>query len=56
MTEDDDKNVCGACSCYLCGGGFEEEGCRSKVRDHDHRTGAYRGAAHIKRTINYFLK
>ena len=25
-----------------------------KVRNHDHRTGCYRGAAHDKCTINYF--
>ena len=31
----------------LCNGQFEE-GCQKngKVRDHDHRTGQYRGAAH----------
>ena len=33
-----------ACVCYVCGEEFLEEG-KKKVRDHDHLTGKYRGAA-----------
>ena len=33
-----------ATSCYICNGPFTEED--YKVRDHDHATGEYRGAAH----------
>ena len=54
MTEHDNINFSEAQTCYLCNEEFEEEGCLSKVRDHDHRTGAYRGAAHSKCNINYF--
>ena len=56
MTEHDDINFSEAQTCYLCNEEFEEEGCLSKVRDHDHRTGAYRGATHSKCNINYFFK
>ena len=54
MTEHDNKSFNEATTCYLCEETFEKEGCLSKVRDHDHRTGAYRGAAHSKCNINYF--
>ena len=54
MTKDDTKNFCAAHKCYLCNGGFTKEGNLQKVKDHDHRTGAYRGAAHQKCNINYF--
>ena len=36
----------------MCGGGFKDN--KDKVRDHDHRTGKFRGAAHNKCNINYF--
>ena len=39
-------------SCFLCNGGFVQG--NPKVRDHDHRTGAYRGACHQKCNINYY--
>ena len=39
-------------SCFLCNGGFVQN--NPKVRDHDHRTGAYRGACHQKCNINYY--
>jgi hypothetical protein len=54
MTEHDDIIFSEAQTCYLCNEEFEEEGCLSTVRDHDHRTGAYRGATHSKCNINYF--
>ncbi len=41
-------------TCMLCNGGFGEEKAKRKVRDHDHRTGAYRGACHSSCNINFF--
>ena len=38
-------------SCMLCNEGFGE-GKKAKVRDHDHRTGEYRGACHNGCNIN----
>jgi hypothetical protein len=35
-------------NCYICGKMFAREGGFLKVRDHDHLTGSYRGAAHQK--------
>ena len=37
-----------ATHCYLCGGEFNNTVNYQKVRDHDHLTGLYRGAAHTK--------
>ena len=44
-----------ATTCCLCNEEFDSE-CKKncKVRDHGHRTGKYRGAAHAKCNINYF--
>jgi len=52
MTASDNVSFKNATCCYICGGCFENES--SKMRDHDHRTGQYRGAAHNKCNINYF--
>ena len=38
--------------CCVCNEHFENE--EDKCRDHDHRTGKFRGAAHKKCNINYF--
>ncbi len=38
--------------CYICNGAFTAT--NKKVRDHCHRTGNYRGAAHNTCNINYF--
>ena len=46
MTPADDVAFSSAKSCYILGKNFEQ--IASKVRDHDHITGKYRGAAHNK--------
>ena len=49
---DEDQNAqiafAAAINCYLCGGEFGNDVNTQKVRDHDHITGIYRGAAHSK--------
>ncbi len=52
MTAADTKNHRKATPCYICEGAFTES--NYKVRDHCHRTGCYRGAAHNACNINYF--
>ena len=52
MTKEDWKTHKNATQCYLCGGDFTEKNC--KVRDHCHRTSAYRGPCHNNCNINYF--
>ena len=55
MTEAEEITHENAGSCYICDEIFDEQTCSCrKVRDHDHRAGAYRGAAHIKCSINYY--
>ncbi len=41
-------------TCCLCDEPFGDSKALQKVRDHDHRTGCYRGACHNKCNINYF--
>jgi hypothetical protein len=53
LSKEDKKDFNNASTCYLCEEGFGEKGL-TKVRDHDHRTGKYRGARHAKCNINYF--
>jgi hypothetical protein len=56
MTDEDEKNFKKAKCCYLCNEEFDQSSLKfMKVRDHDHRTGCYRGPAHSKCNINYFL-
>jgi hypothetical protein len=52
MTREDKNIFFKAKNCCVCGGEFKDD--KDKVRDHDHRTGKFRGAAHNKRNINYF--
>jgi hypothetical protein len=64
MTDEDEKNFRKAKHCYLCDGEFapsvplgnKENKKLNKVRDHDHRTGCFRGAAHCKCNINFFFQ
>ena len=53
LSKEDKKEFYNADKCYLCGECFGEKGL-AKVRDHNHRTGKYRGACHNKCNINYF--
>jgi hypothetical protein len=52
LTREDKINFKGATTCYLCNGDFTEA--NWKVRDHDHRTGHYRGECHNRRNILRF--
>ena len=52
LTADDYTNHRKATNCYICKGAFTEA--NWKVKDHCHRTGCYRGAAHNACNINYF--
>jgi len=55
MTEEDTLNFSKATTCYLCKTSLYNDECEFKgVRDHDHKTGAYRGAACVKCNINYY--
>jgi hypothetical protein len=51
-TEQDKKDFRNAKWCHICKKYFTEHD--KKVRDHDHRTGCFTGAAHDKCNINYF--
>jgi hypothetical protein len=52
LSKEDQKDFQNAQTCYLCDGGFTES--NYKVRDHDHRTGQYRGACHNKCNILHY--
>ena len=55
MTEQDERDFKRANYCYLCNDEFDKDNKKlMKVRDHDRRTGCFRGAAHCKCNINFF--
>ncbi len=55
MTVEDEKKHRYAKKCYLCGDAFNSKlTAKCKVRDHDHRTGCFRGSACASCNINYF--
>ena len=54
FTQKDKNDFYNATHCHICKEEFHA-GCKEmKVRDHCHRTGCYRGAAHNKCNINFF--
>jgi hypothetical protein len=58
MTEEDQFDYDRAVSCCICGKEFPDEYTNTrralpKVRDHDHITGAYRGAAHSQCNLSF---
>ena len=55
LSKADQLDFANATCCSLCNESFDEDvKALCKVRDHDHRTGKYRGAAHASCNINYF--
>jgi hypothetical protein len=52
LKKEDYQDFENASKCYLCKGDFDKN--NYKVRDHDHRTGKYRGACHTRCNINHF--
>ena len=54
LTGEDRRAFYKANVCHICSEPFGESKARKKVRDHDHITGKFRGAAHNCCNINYF--
>ena len=52
LTRDDKRNFKRAVECHIC----KKKLRKDKVRDHDHITGKYRGAAHSNCNLNYNYK
>ena len=52
MTPEDMIDFANADRCFICYRPFPNDG-SNKVRDHDHLTGRYRGAAHNACNLNY---
>ena len=52
MTEEQEAEFQAATHCYMCEELFYEEENWCKVRDHNHATGEYRGAAHFSCNLN----
>ncbi|PKC53970.1 hypothetical protein RhiirA1_478215 [Rhizophagus irregularis] len=55
LNEKEEKAFNGATKCVICKGNLKEEKI-NKVRDHDHITGKYRGAAHRECNLQLRLK
>ena len=51
MTDEDELNLKNATCCHICKWGLKAK--EIKVRDHCHRTGKFRGAAHDICNSNY---
>jgi hypothetical protein len=54
LTEKDKRDYHRAKTCHICDKPFGESKALLKVRDHDHITGKFRGAAHNCCNVNYF--
>lgn len=54
LTDQDKKDFKYATKCHICEKCFNDG--EKKVRDHDHITGQYRGAAHNKCNLDYAIK
>ena len=52
LTAKDESNFKNAKCCHICKKAFGAKDI--KCRDHDHESGAYRGAAHQKCNVNYY--
>ena len=52
FTKEDSKIFNSSKCCHICKKEFESSD--KIVRNHDHRTGKFRGAAHFKCNINYY--
>ena len=48
--EEDKKKFCNATTCHICNKEFKDG--EKRVRDHDHKTGKFRGAAHSDCNVN----
>lgn len=53
LTRKEEDDFQEATHCHICQREFNEDGNNPKVRDHDHFTGKFRGAAHNKCNLNY---
>ena len=49
ITDDEEREFAFATNCHICGESLHDD----RVRDHDHMTGLYRGAAHNKCNLAY---
>jgi hypothetical protein len=54
LTEQEELNHKLAKKCYLCNEEFLED--QIKTHDHSHRTGIYRGPAHVNCNLSYKVK
>ena len=52
LSQEDKRKFFSATHCSICNELFKPD--EKKCRDHDHRTGMFRGATHSKCNVNYF--